>query len=234
MNLSEYRLTYQRFQQRYEKKYIPKINRALRNQVKQYIKTQDINSIDSKELYRVLESLYLDTGVNWARRSLTYSEKAGGLLGFSERIVAFIRLHFAVVIQGIIQDITDTTKRLIEKVITEAFQNGDSFDDIVKKISSPEFTINRARLIARTETVSASNVAALSNAKNSGKRLQKIWISARDSRTRPHHREVNQTTIPLHAKFTVGRYQMDAPGDKSAGPEEVCNCRCVIAFIPVK
>ena len=158
MNLSEYRLTYQRFQQRYEKKYIPKINRALRNQVKQYIKTQDINSIDSKELYSVLESLYLNTGVNWAKRSLALSEKAGGLLGFSERIVAFIRLHFAVVIQGIIQDITDTTKRLIEKVITEAFQNGDSFDDIVKKISSPEFTINRARLIARTETVSASNV----------------------------------------------------------------------------
>jgi len=64
--------------------------------------------------------------------------------------------------------------------------------------------------------------------------LNKIWIAARDSRTRDHHREVNQTIIPKDENFKVGDSIMAYPGDKNGSAAEVCNCRCAIAFIPVE
>ena len=229
----QYWLQFHRFQMRYELMYAPKINKALKAQVQQYIQTKDVLYVRSGGLYAVLLDLYKQTGSVWARHSRTLyrQSKATGQMGFSERIVTFMQQYFGFDLLNDAEGITNTTKRLIQEVLSEAALQGWSFDEIVKRLEAPEFTAKRARLIARTETVNAANAGSMINAKLAGA-TKKIWISARDSRVRMHHAAVNQTVIPVEDKFHVGLSLMDHPGDKAGGANECCYCRCVVAGIP--
>lgn len=233
-------LKFHRFQMRYELIFASKINKELKRQVRQYIDSKDLTYINPGDLYLVLMNLYKTVGPVWARhtrnivKSLQVKEDAIiipplGQMGFSERIVNLMQEWFQVNLLNDANNITQTTIRLIREVLSRAAMSGASFDDIVDELESPEFTAKRARLIARTETVGAANAGAIANAKLAGA-TKKIWIAARDHRTRQHHREVNQVVIPIDGKFQVGNYFMAYPGDKSGGAEEVCNCRCALGF----
>jgi len=212
--------------------YVPIINAALKDQVKQYINNRDTVYVRSGKMYEALIDLYINTGSNWARHTKDLLKKDGGM-GFSERIVSFIRHYFSFNLLEDAENITQTTIRLIQEVLSDAALEGWSFDEIVNKLETPDFTATRARLIARTETVGAANAGSLLNAKATGLELNKIWITARDNRTREHHREANQTVIPIDEQFKVGDSLLGYPGDKNGSAAEVCNCRCAIAFIPV-
>jgi len=229
----EYWLKFHRFQQRQEAIYVPKINKILKEQVQEFIRTKDTVYIRSTQLHGELFKLHVEVGTLWAKHTRSMLLKADGRIGFSERIFQLIRQYFFNDLLAIAEDITQTTIRLIQEVLTRGAQSGASFDDMVKEIESPDFTRQRARLIARTETVGAANQANYINAVESGKPLNKIWIAARDNRTRPDHVAVNQTVIPLHQKFVVGDSLMLYPGDKNGSAAEVCNCRCTVAFIPL-
>ena len=228
--------TFHRFQMRYEEIYAPKINKALKAQIQQYIQNRDILYVRSGGLYAVLLDLYTKTGTVWARhsRSLQNQMKATGQMGFSERIVTFMRQYFGFDLLNHAEGMTRTTIRIIQDVLSEAALEGWSFDEIVKRLELPELTAKRARLIARTETVGAANAASLYNATAGGGEANKIWIAARDSRTRMHHREVDNKVVGKDERFKVGNSMMLYPGDKAGSAEEVCNCRCVIAFIPIE
>jgi SPP1 gp7 family putative phage head morphogenesis protein len=128
------------------------------------------------------------------------------------------------------ENITQTTIRLIQEVLSDAALEGWSFDEIVKRLVSPDMTAKRARLIARTETVNAANAGSMANLKAAGA-TKKIWIAARDNRTRTHHREVNQTVIGIDELFKVGDSYMSHPGSKEGSAAEVCNCRCAVAGV---
>ena len=61
--------------------------------------------------------------------------------------------------------------------------------------------------------------------------MVKYWIATNDSRTRDSHAEMlGSKPIPMYEKFTVGDSEMMYPGDPTAPAEEVCNCRCALAF----
>ena len=227
----EFWLKFHRFQMRYELMYTPKINKVLKNQVQQYITNRDLIYVRSGELYGVLIDLYKTTGTAWAYQTRgLLTKKAGGQMGFSERVVSIMQQIFGFELLNDAENITQTTIRLIQEVLTESALEGWSFDEIVKKLVSPDFTATRARLIARTETVNAANAGSLANLKYAGAQ-KKIWIAARDNRTRPHHREVNQTVIGINELFKVGDSLMSHPGDKSGSASEVCNCRCAVAGV---
>lgn len=213
---------------RYELMYAPRINKALKAQVQQYINNKDLIYVRSGGLYVVLNDLYKTTGSAWAYN--TRKPVKAGQMGFSERIVSLMQQYFGFNLLNDAEGITQTTIRLIGEVLSEAAIEGWSFDEIVSKLEAPDFTATRARLIARTETVNAANAGSMLNLKLSGA-TKKIWISARDSRVRPHHKEVNQVIIPIGDKFNVGGRLMDHPGDKAGGANECCNCRCAVAGI---
>ena len=212
--------------------YAPKINKALKAQVQQYIHTKDVLYVRSGGLYAVLLDLYKQTGSVWARHSRTLyrQAKATGQMGFSERIVTFMQQYFGFDLLNDAEGITNTTKRLIQEVLSEAALQGWSFDEIVNRLEAPDFTSKRARLIARTETVNAANAGSMANLRAAGA-AKKIWIAARDNRTRPHHREVNQTVIGIDELFKVGDSFMSHPGSKEGSAAEVCNCRCAVAGV---
>ena len=146
-----------------------------------------------------------------------------------------MRKYYGIDLLNVAEGLTQTTKDQIQAVLSEAAEKGWSFDEIVSRLQVPELTSVRARLIARTETVSAANGAATINAKETGLQLNKIWIAAIDSRTRPDHLIVNGQIIGVDDYFIVGGYKMSQPGDRTHGADssEICNCRCTVAFIPI-
>lgn len=232
---------FNRFIKRYEAIYTPQFNAALKAQVKQYTSTGTLHAVDATSIYPVLLSVYKTASVVWAHKAALQLRRHKGRqpLGFSERIIELMRKYFGIDLLNIAQQITDTTKRVIQSVLSEAAQLGWSFNEIVDKLESPDLTRVRARLIARTETVSAANAAATINAKETaaktGQQLNKMWIATNDARTRHDHAEVNRQVIGIDDFFIVGGFKMSQPGDRTHGADvkEICNCRCCVGFIPV-
>lgn len=235
---------FRRFVKRYEQIHAISINKALKEQIKQYTDTGTLIAVNSAPLYGALVSLYKDSARIWAHQSHiqtrqavrdSRTNKGRQPIGFSERIVELMRQYYGIDLLNIAEGLTQTTKDTISAVLSEAAEQGWSFDEIVSRLQLPELTAARARLIARTEVVSSANGAATINAKESGLELNKIWIATLDDRTRPDHMVVNGQTVGLHDNFNVGGSVMSQPGDRTqgAGADEICNCRCTVAFIPI-
>jgi len=88
----------------------------------------------------------------------------------------------------------------------------------------------REALIAATEATRAWNTATLAaglEVTGPDRPLVKQWITRRDTKVRDSHHKANGQLRLLDEPFTVGGVAMSAPGDPTAPPEEVCNCRCI-------
>lgn len=228
---------FHRFIKRYEAIYAPKFNAGLKEQINQYIELGTVTAIDASPLYPILVDLYGTVGYQWAHKSDVHRRtlKSRQPMGFSERIVELMRQYYGIDLLNDAEGLTQTTREQIQRVLSQAAELGWSFDEIVKKLQSPDLTKARSCLIARTETVTAANGAAYINAKETGLKLNKIWIAAYDHRTRRDHREINQHVVAMDEFFNVGGSAMLAPGDRSngAGADQICNCRCCVAFLPI-
>jgi hypothetical protein len=235
------------FQQKWEKVFVSKFKKALRIQVEAYAKTANTMEIPSFPIYTVLLELYTTVGPRWARFIREDSIKADdtfarGQMGFNERIVQLIRDYYGVNLLNDAELMTQYSREVIVRVLGQAAETGASFDDIVKELlKHPEFGAMRARRIARTETVTAANGAAMLYANESGNVMQKIWIAVKDSRTRHDHKAVDGTRLDIQTPFDLinqkyGKIQMMQPGARiqpnglPVPAVEVVNCRCTVAF----
>jgi hypothetical protein len=92
-----------------------------------------------------------------------------------------------------------------------------------------------AGLIGRNEALAAFNGARLAqaeqHARDTGVRLDKIWIALHDSRTRHSHVEADRQRVPLDERFVVGDALLDRPHDPNGPLEEIANCRCWIQIV---
>lgn len=138
------------------------------------------------------------------------------------------------------QDMNDTTKKKLRKILSDAVLEGDGLEERKKKMieaANEMFAEDkkwRAELIARTESCTTMNAGsnALYQAEGIG---LKEWISIPDDRTRDSHRLMDGVVVPITDKFevpatsqTTGGW-LEYPGDPTADPSEVCNCRCTTA-----
>lgn len=134
----------------------------------------------------------------------------------------------------------DMTRNVAEQLGTEFRQGvgrGESIDKLSGRVLDT-FTANevRARRIARTETISATNGLQNETAVDvaaQGIAMQKRWIATFDRRTRETHADANGQTVALDQPFSVGGYDLDFPGDPNGPPQEVINCRCTSAYEPI-
>jgi hypothetical protein len=248
MNRQQIQKDFTKFQQRREKVWAPKINNALRQQVKYFIDVYGLNPpntdhimIDFSPVYNVLLKLYIDAGVTWGAKAYSTlpklpapSVKARMPIGLSEFLIQAIKDYFDFDLLNDVKDITDTTRKVLISVLKKAAELGLGLDDTVKMMY--ETTPERARLIARTETVTAANKGAQLAAAKSGLVMQKTWIAAQDKRTRHDHSAVDRTTIDFEQPFIVGGYEMQQPGDRGTQgnrtpAKEICNCRCTVGYV---
>ena len=133
-----------------------------------------------------------------------------------------------------ISKITDTTRKRVMNTVAAGFKAGLGSDAIAAALteSAPRATAGRALVIARTETLAASNLGSDAAARAFGVPLNKEWLATADGRTRDDHDDANGQAVGLDAPFQVGSASLMFPGDGSlgAGPAEVINCRCVVVY----
>lgn len=234
-----YWIKWHKFQQKYEKFYTKRYVDALQIQVKAYIETRDLMSIPAFPIYTVTNSLYKSVGVSWAKITRIKLTKADGQMGFSERFVELMRQYYNIDLLNDAELMTRYSREVIAKVLTDAAETGLQWDQIVEiLLRHPEFNRIRAMRIARTETVTAANGAAMIQAGESRLELDKIWIATFDNRTRDTHKLVDTNPIPYSQPFNVGGSLMMQPGVRvqSNGlpvpAKEIVNCRCTVGFIP--
>ena len=138
--------------------------------------------------------------------------------------------------------IPDEVYALIVTEVERGIREGLSIDkvtaavDVILTATGSERWPNRARTVARTETMGAVNAGVYRGAVLDAERRGdvapfKVWLSTEDNRTRPTHVAADQQRTLLTQPFVVGTSQLQFPGDPRGPGNEVINCRCTM--IPI-
>jgi SPP1 gp7 family putative phage head morphogenesis protein len=233
-----YHYKWDRFQKRQERIFTVKFRKALKEQARQQA---TLGYISSAPIYEVLVDLYKTVGTLWANETRLQVKrqqvKARMPMGFSQRIVDLMRQYYGIDLLNDAELMTVYSREVIVNVLSDAALSGASINEIVRTLEkSPGFDQMRARRIARTETVTAANGAAVIHAKESGFAKNKIWLSVNDKRTRHSHRMIDDAKVLIDEPFNVNGTQMMQPGVRkqpnglAVPASEVVNCRCTVAF----
>lgn len=138
------------------------------------------------------------------------------------------------------KDILDPSKkdklwnqRQVQSIAQQAITQGKSIYEIRKDIQKILGERNHKAAIrnARTLMTGAENGGredAYKRAEGLGIRLKRTWVATLDERTRYEHRQLDGMTVDLDKPFVVPGTtdKINFPGDPTAKPALVYNCRC--------
>ena len=124
------------------------------------------------------------------------------------------------------------TKNINSQVMQGILQ-GESIDKIAKRLNAVVgMNKNSSYRNARTMTTGAENKGrqdSFEKATNDGVIMTRIWVAATgDGRTRDWHRDLNGVEVGIDEPFENAMGKIMYPGDPSADPSNVYNCRCAI------
>jgi len=85
----------------------------------------------------------------------------------------------------------------------------------------------RAKVIARTETMSSVNTGEFEVYKGEGV-TKKEFLATMDDRTRDSHAKADGQIVAIDEPFDVGGEKIMYPGDPAGSAECVINCRCTV------
>lgn len=147
----------------------------------------------------------------------------------------FVRGFIAARANQLAGQVTSSTYAAIQSALADGVANGASIDDLATAVQDV-FDVasrSRAKTIARTEVISASNgSASLAAAQLPPDVVAGAeWISTADDRTRDDHVDADGQVVPVGTPFTVGGEQLAYPGDPSGSADNVINCRCTVAHL---
>lgn len=136
------------------------------------------------------------------------------------------------------EEFADEVRSAIEGVFIEEYKGVGEFDLFNTPAAAFRWAWERIRpgLDAAKATASARRIAdwlgtAVVNAArmaSGDEQRSKMWLSRRDDRVRPMHVEADGQVVPYNARFTVGGYELDFPGQPVGPPSVWINCRCVV------
>jgi HK97 family phage portal protein len=89
---------------------------------------------------------------------------------------------------------------------------------------------DRSIVIARTETIRATNRGSQDAALATGLDLNKVWIATDDDRTRPAHLLADRQITDMRGTFTVDGEELEYPGDPNGSAGNVIQCRCTVIY----
>lgn len=123
--------------------------------------------------------------------------------------------------------------RVVNNAITQGIIQGESLDKIAKRLSDGLVTKNRNKMLtfARTGMTQAQNAGRLDRLKEAeGMKIKvhKEWMATLDERTRTTHQILDGKKVPIDKPFRVDNYEINYPGDPTAHPAMVYNCRCTL------
>ena len=123
-------------------------------------------------------------------------------------------------------------KRVLNAV-TQGIIQGESIAEITKRLSTELATKNAVKMnmFARTAITGSQNagrIEQMREAKNQGVKVRKQWMTVGDDRVRDAHDEIDGDVRDLDEPFETSEGDIMYPGDPSAAPELVYNCRCTL------
>ena len=238
------------------------------------IRNLDANMLQPSGIALTIQNIYTDAGSVWgghvyqmvkkqgdvaARHALQNGKKAmvNGQsamvtkalmpIGYNEEMVAEIIAYFRLnLLNEAVLPISDTMKDWILQQVIRAQEEGRSIQQVADSMLKDDFPANRAIVIARTETIKAANFGAVQGAKKTGLLTEKLWIAARDHRTRRiprdefSHAAMHGVTAAMDQPFYVpnrngGVDDIMQPGDPRTGEAaNVIQCRCTVGFNVVR
>jgi len=199
---------FERVNRRFEKKFMPKVQRAIHSQVKPVIRLlrEDgfsaarsylLKNVGNEEIAKVIRELYRSVGSKWAQitysrllpetrgqkfNSLTLQQKG---FGFNYLWTQFILDYLKqFLLEKITFKIAETTRDALLRVLSTATASGMSIDQTVDQLEDWPYERFQAARIVRTETNRAANVGSTAQAETSKYEQQKEWQSADDNRVR--------------------------------------------------
>jgi len=198
-------------------------------------------NITEEDIKKMFVEIYSVIGLDYGNRinkDLEKVTKANVLFNqyLLQQILLFLSNEGGVKITSVRDTLVGDVIKTIKDSLGENATVIDLQNAIYKLIQkSQTFYKWQALRIARTETTTSSNFAAIKTAENSDLVLDKMWISVQDNRTRItpfDHLDMNNVKQELDKPFFVGGQNIDYPGDPKASPGNTINCRCTVAFIP--
>ena len=243
----------QRRRESYESKFASLFRITLNRQFRELadrINEQNYNSrllldtITPDAISKRYEQLYTLVGADFAR------EQYNRLKGFNVDLLVkeeedtwynymkhYVKYRLWKRIEKVNKTSINTAGKIINDVLEQSVNEGlgayETATRIKKGLIEEGIKYNqwRALRIARTEIMTASNAGSFEGAKATGEALEKYWIATYDSRTRDTHMVIEaQNPKMMNEAFHVGAWEMQYPLDPAGGAEEICNCRCSIAF----
>ena len=254
----EYWMKVERLRNQLDKKYSSLFNEAIRKDLKQFANDVKIHGTQgalsimgsyawSDEMITIMRKLYKESAIlfgNSVYRSIGIMNSKSNEFGFNnvfveEAINFLIQYGFTLV-----ANITQTTKAKLQEIISNGVAEGKGIDKIVQDILSDEttgYSLMRAKRIARTEVMRASNYSAMLAANQHDFEIDKIWISSQDDRTRRiprnnyDHLHMNGKKVQYNEQFvSMGKkgdiVLADFPGDPTTPAGFTINCRCTVGF----
>lgn len=123
-------------------------------------------------------------------------------------------------------------KKQINNAVTQGILLGESIPNIAKRLAGVT-DMNRKAAIrnARTMTTSAENggrIDSYKRAEDMGIKITQEWLATKDGRTRHEHAMLDGQEVKIGEPFKVDGYEIMFPGDPTAEPFLVYNCRCTL------
>jgi SPP1 gp7 family putative phage head morphogenesis protein len=118
------------------------------------------------------------------------------------------------------KSVNDTTLEKLSRVLAEGIDAGEGITELTARVKGvyKEFPTYRAETIARTESTAVNNEGFLEAYKQSKVVNSMEWLSAKDSRVRPEHVDLDGDIVKVGEPFSNGLLFPSEP-----------NCRCVLA-----
>lgn len=194
--------------------------------------------LKTEPLQVAYQDLYGRVGGDFARDS--FRDLSGKSIKAEDDWIEFMR-SFAITEAGNrIRMVSDVTLNRIRRVLQQGIDEGLGIEEIARRMENSN-AVNRirARVIARTEIVSASNRGSLLGAQSTGLTLNKEWITSQDSNVRTYqnssfdHAESDGDVVASNEPFIVSGEELEYPGDPRGSAGNVINCRCTIGHIPI-
>jgi hypothetical protein len=199
-----------------------------------------VQLVSQKPIEELFLKIYPMVGASFARDSYRQILSQQKMQRKAEPVSDWMNYmrNFALTRAGMkIVNITDTTRKFVRKILDKAISEGFGIDKTARLMQDEYagISLRRAEVISRTEIISSSNSGSLAGARSTGLRLNKIWVSTKDNRTRRNpkdkfdHVEADQQEVDLEASFRVSGEELDVPGvGGSAG--NTIQCRCTVAY----
>ena len=120
----------------------------------------------------------------------------------------------------------------INSQMLQGILQGESVDKIAKRLQNVtdmnrNSAIRNARTMA-TGSESKGHMDSFDRAVKDGVIMKKVWVSAHDGHTRDWHLDLNGKEVDVDEPFDSEFGEISYPGDPSAHPCNVYNCRCSI------